>query len=67
MKRKAWLLRQLVFEFKICKNSDIIIIISVNENMQIFNESTAKKVNSIKYYYPTRVDAHMDIVFICFL
>ena len=66
MKRKARQLRQLVLEFKFCKNSGIAIIISVNENMQISNESTARKVNSVKGHHPTRVDAHIDIVYISY-
>ena len=39
----------------------------MNENMQISKESTPKKVNSIKEHHPTRVDAHIDIVYICLI
>ena len=65
MERKARLLRKLALEFKFRKSSDTTIIISVNENMQIPNNSTAKKVNTIRDHDPVRVETHINSAYIC--
>ena len=43
MKIKVRLLRQQAVRFKIYKKSDITVIISMNENMQISKNSSANK------------------------
>ena len=43
MKLKPGLLRLLVDGFKFCKKSDITIIFSMNENIQISNKLTVNK------------------------
>ena len=64
MKIKARILRPLVVGFKFCKKTDINIIISINDNIQISNKSTANR--KWRCHYLTRVDVQTGIAYICF-
>ena len=63
-KNKTLPLIKPVVRFKFCKNSDISIIISMNENIQMSNKSTVNK--KCRRHHPTRMDVHIGNTYICF-